>query len=163
MQLPRWKIRSRIAFIRTQQNFFGVIFLRELQWSSMLSLIFPVIVYPSLCSKIFLVFKCEQIGSKWYLSQDRSVGCNSSQHAPYQMVAGILIFVYVIGIPLLLLIVLLRNRTLIKTHPERPTLQASIFLPICDISLSGGVLINSGESGITLRVWDLCITCCVSC
>merc|ERR1711865_409376 len=81
LELPRWKARIQIAFIRTQQVFFGIVFL----------------LYPSICSTIFLVFKCEQYGSKSYLSKDLNIESGSPVHNTYSYLAGILMFVYVLG------------------------------------------------------------------
>jgi hypothetical protein len=107
-ELPRWRARIKIAIIRCQQLFFNIVF----------------ILYPSICSKIFLVFKCVTYGTKSYLSKDPSVECDTDEHNSYKAWASVFALAYVVGIPAILLASLYSAHKTIKSNPAHPTTYA---------------------------------------
>ncbi|CAM9260540.1 unnamed protein product, partial [Laminaria digitata] len=78
-------------------------------------------VYSSVSSAIFQTFSCEMLDIGNSLKADHSVSCFSRQHTAYRIYAGIMAFVYPIGIPSLFTWWLVRNRKYLKT-PERQTI-----------------------------------------
>ena len=83
-----------------------------------LFIILTYVLFPSLCATIFSSFVCEDFddGSS-YLRADYSVDCDSSDYTSIYSLAIIMIFVYPIGIPLMYLIMLYKNRE--KLDPQK--------------------------------------------
>jgi hypothetical protein len=80
---------------------------------------FTFLLYPGVTTQTFLMFNCVRIGGAEYLSVDLSVRCyDSPEHQFHTGLAVAAIFVYVIGIPLVTLAVLYRNRDSIKNRPD---------------------------------------------
>lgn len=89
--------------------------------TSMLLLI-SFLVYSSVSSKVFQAFACERLDDgREYLRVDYRIECDSSKHRSFQVFAGIMIFVYPVGIPLLYALLLYKNRRVLKNKVERQT------------------------------------------
>ena len=67
-------------------------------------------VYTGVATKMFLLFKCEEVQGVWYLMADYRIVCFDEVHKRYQTLAFLGILVYVLGIPLGILGVLLYNK-----------------------------------------------------
>jgi hypothetical protein len=69
------------------------------------------VMYPTLCSKIFVVFKCDLVGDERYFSMDYSKRCFADDLAwnLYAVIAGIMVLVYVCGIPLAVAVLLYKG------------------------------------------------------
>jgi hypothetical protein len=75
--------------------------------------------YPGITTKIFLMWKCVDIGDKSYLYSQMSIECYESPvHQQYLVYSTICMVVYVIGIPLVMFAVLYRARKDIQNHPD---------------------------------------------
>ena len=71
------------------------------------------LVFPTLCTNAFRVFDCKTIAGKQYLSVDLEYPCYESDHLVAVLTLGASqLFVFVIGLPLLVLLFLRRNRRL---------------------------------------------------
>ena len=57
------------------------------------------------------LFKCQSVQSVWYLVADYRIQCFDAQWYFHAVFAGIAISVFIIGIPLVIYIVLWRNRS----------------------------------------------------
>jgi len=153
LQLPRWRARIQIAVIRCQQVFFNIVF----------------ILYPSICSKIFLVWKCDSIGTKRYLSKDLEVECDTEKHNAYQWWAVVFFCIYVVGIPAVLMFNLWFARKTIINNPADPIVYAKykglyaqyeprywwfeLVQMLRKMLLTGGLLlINQGSTQILVGV-----------
>ena len=68
------------------------------------------LLYPSIGSKIFRLFKCVSVGDRRFLEADMNIECGVEHHVTYVGVAVFFIFLYVIGIPLFTLFMLRSNR-----------------------------------------------------
>ena len=60
------------------------------------------LLYPGIGTRIFRLFKCRHIGEMEYLMADYSIVCWKNDHNYAVAVAVLCIFLYVIGIPLIL-------------------------------------------------------------
>ena len=72
-----------------------------------------LIMYPGLCVKTFLVLKCSNHGNlleKEYLMVDYTVQCWTPYHMTFVVGAFAAMFVYVAGVPLMVLMFLYKNR-----------------------------------------------------
>ena len=76
------------------------------------------LMYPGLGVKIFQVFKCRQIDDVWYFTFDYEQRCFEGTHQSLLGAAWVFIFLYVLGLPLLLFLSLYHNRTMIKTRSD---------------------------------------------
>ena len=82
------------------------------------------LMYPSMCSKIFRIFKCDTFegeggATKRFLRADLDIDCSSPEYDQYAAYGAICIVVYVIGIPLVTFLQLWRSRKLIVNgHDE---------------------------------------------
>ena len=88
--------------------------------SWLIPLCFPgllLLLYPSLCNRILLVFHCELIDGNWYLVEDVAEQCFTAQWAPYGALAVIALFCFPLGFPVWILCVLQRNAH--KLHQTR--------------------------------------------
>ena len=83
-------------------------------------LLVSFLVYSSVSSTIFQAFACEELDDgKDYLRVDYRIECDSSKHEAFQIFAGIMIFVYPIGIPAFYAFLLYKNREVLKDGEER--------------------------------------------
>jgi hypothetical protein len=90
-------------------------------------------IYPTICSKVFMTFKCIEVGGAQYLVNDMSKRCFEGAWLWAAVVASAAMAVYVVGIPLLLLVLLFfgrRRGTLsfpaIDIDPDAPIKAAEI-------------------------------------
>ena len=75
------------------------------------------LLYPTLCQSAFKIFKCEAIGRDSFLEADYEEPCFVGRHLVYSMALGISqIIVFVLGMPLILLLFLSRNRSKLDSH-----------------------------------------------
>ena len=98
------------------------------------SLAFMVfLLYPGMSVKIFQMFKCREFDQKeWYLVADLSIRCYQGMHAVFLLVAVVCVFVFVIGIPLLVFLLLHCNRSALydpshKDHTSMVRQYGSMF------------------------------------
>ena len=88
---------------------------------SLLSHLFPhnfftvlliLFLYPGLATKIFSVFRCKSIVGieGQLLAADVSVVCHDTKHVTYLIMAGAFLGLYIIGIPVVMFLMLWRNR-----------------------------------------------------
>merc|ERR1719231_39718 len=117
--LAPWRLKIKIAYVRHMQIIFAIIFC----------------IYPALCAKVFLVFKCERYGDRAFLWSDNSVLCyeinpdgshnfSNPEYLTFRYLSGIFMVVYVLGIPLTLFCLLYVNRKKIMKDPDNPALKA---------------------------------------
>jgi hypothetical protein len=71
-----------------------------------LAILVILFLYPTICSKVFMTFKCVKVGGKSFLVADMSKACFEGDWMFAAAVAAVAIAVYVVGIPLLLLVLL---------------------------------------------------------
>jgi hypothetical protein len=67
-------------------------------------------LYTSVSTSIFRLFDCQEVQGTWYLSADFTVKCFEAEWNAYVAIAIVGIAVYTIGIPLVLFVLLRRNR-----------------------------------------------------
>ena len=67
-------------------------------------------LYTSVSTSIFRLFDCQEVQGTWYLSADFTVRCFEAEWNAYAAIAVVGIAVYTIGIPLVLFVLLRRNR-----------------------------------------------------
>ena len=72
------------------------------------SIIAILFIYPTICSKVFTTFKCIEVDGRSYLAADMVHQCFSGDWIFWAMTSALGMAVYVVGIPLLLLILLFR-------------------------------------------------------
>jgi hypothetical protein len=86
------------------------------------------LLYPGLTNKIFEGLSCRMLANDWsVLHVDYRVHCESDQYFAVQFACTVLIFLWPIGVPVLVFVMLHRNYNLIKARdPE--TLQMFAFL-----------------------------------
>ena len=98
-------------------------------------LLISFLVYSSVSATIFQVFACEPLSDqKTYLRADYSIECDSSKHQAFQVFAGVMIFVYPLGIPLFYAYLLYKNRhVLASENDEEPRETSSKVQPISDL------------------------------
>ena len=71
-----------------------------------LAVLVILFLYPTICSKVFMTFKCVRVGGKSFLVADMSKACFEGDWIFAATIAAAAIAVYVVGIPLLLLVLL---------------------------------------------------------
>ena len=75
------------------------------------------LLYPTLCKNTFGLFDCKIIGAQAYLKIDLEEKCYQGRHQTMMLLLGVgQLIVYVVGLPLIVLIFLLRNRESLRTH-----------------------------------------------
>ena len=86
---------------------------RESERSRFFELIFLVVytLYTSVSTSIFRLFDCQEVQGSWYLSADFTVKCFEAEWSAYMVIAIAGIVLYTIGIPLVLFLLLRRNRS----------------------------------------------------
>jgi hypothetical protein len=82
-------------------------------------LILTYLVLIGASSKILHFYKCHEFelpggGSERYLWLDYSVDCDSSEYQDYMVFAGVMAFVYPIGIPLMYFVMVYRHRRILS-------------------------------------------------
>jgi hypothetical protein len=67
------------------------------------SIILILFIYPTICSKVFMTFKCVDVGdSGWYMFADMSVQCYHTEWWYWAVFASFGMVVYIVGIPVIL-------------------------------------------------------------
>ncbi|CAM9151036.1 unnamed protein product, partial [Ectocarpus sp. 6 AP-2014] len=82
-----------------------------------LVLLLTFLIYSSVSATLFKAFACEELedGTN-YLRADYTIDCDSSKHKAFQVYAGFMAVVYVVGIPTLYAFLLFRDRHVLKDH-----------------------------------------------
>jgi len=75
-----------------------------------LNIVLLMVIYPTICSKVFTTFKCVEINdgasSTWYMAADMSIRCFTDVWNVWATVAALSMALYVVGIPLGLVVLL---------------------------------------------------------
>ena len=75
------------------------------------------LLYPTLCKNTFGLFDCKWIGGMPYLKVDLEEPCGVGRHFDMMLALGISqLLVYVVGLPLVVLLFLRRNRENLNDH-----------------------------------------------
>jgi hypothetical protein len=82
------------------------------------------IMYPSLCAHVFVALNCNSFRGREFLATDLTHECWTGQHLTYANLSSCLVVFYVLGIPLVIFIVLYRNRKRIQQNPDDKELKA---------------------------------------
>ena len=73
-----------------------------------------LLIFPGLSTRLFSVFKCQSFpgieGSISLLVADYSVNCNEAEYHMFAAVATVFVFVYIAGIPLVMFLLLWKNK-----------------------------------------------------
>ena len=97
-------------------------FTKESASTRLVSLLFMVMytLYTSVSTKLFRLFKCREIQSQWYLTADYNVVCSGNDYTAHVALAIGGICFCTLGIPIVILTVLTRNRKYLhsSTCPE---------------------------------------------
>ncbi|CAN0250034.1 unnamed protein product [Scytosiphon promiscuus] len=90
-------------------------------------LLVTFLIYSSVSSTVFQTFACEKLddGAE-YLRADYSIQCTDAKHKNFEIYAGIMIFVYPVGIPLLYAILLFQRRDVLANGDADKTKAQSI-------------------------------------
>lgn len=118
------------------------------------------LVYSSVSSTIFKMFFCETLDDgERYLRADYRISCNSSKHQAMQIYAGLMIFVYPVGIPLIYAALLFWGcdalkiaavRNMDQSHVQAAAQLSSPYRPGCfyyEVIECGRRVLLTGESG----------------
>jgi hypothetical protein len=94
--------RSKSKSKRTQIN----------EATSKIVILVVLLLFPGLSTKVFQMWKCQEIDGieQSLLVQDFSISCHEGEHVTYTFLAVTFLFVYVLGIPLIMFALLWRNR-----------------------------------------------------
>ena len=72
-----------------------------------LTLVVLLFIYPTICSKVFITFKCVDVGGgQLYMVADMSVECFRGEWLFWAALSAVAMVVYVIGIPLVCVLLL---------------------------------------------------------
>ena len=79
---------------------------------SKVTILMTLLIYPGLSTKVFQMWKCQSINGidGRMLVQDFSIFCNQGEHVMYTIIAFIFLICYIIGIPLVIFVLLWRNK-----------------------------------------------------
>lgn len=72
------------------------------------------LLYPSITGETVSVYRCVQIGDGEYLESDLSISCSDGPHRLARAIGGLVIGVFVVGLPVLLALFLWRNSALVR-------------------------------------------------
>ena len=80
--------------------------------TSKIVILVVLLLFPGLSTKVFQMWKCQEIDGieQSLLVQDFSISCYEGAHVTYSFLAVTFLFVYVLGIPLIMFALLWRNR-----------------------------------------------------
>ncbi|CAM9304988.1 unnamed protein product [Ectocarpus sp. 6 AP-2014] len=82
-------------------------------------LLISFLVYSSVSTTVFQAFACEGLDDGVaYLRVDYRIECDSSKHRAFQVLAGFMILVYPVGIPLFYAYLLYKHRRVLKGEDE---------------------------------------------
>ena len=85
-------------------------------------LLISFLVYSSVSGTVFQTFACDPLDDdREYLRADYRIECTSSKHQAFQVLAGIMIFVYPLGIPAFYAVVLYKSRGVLESKTQRET------------------------------------------
>lgn len=77
------------------------------------------LIYPTVCRRSFSLFNCRSLGEHLsVLIDDYNIACYGEQHSRYQLGAGVVILVFIVGVPIFLFLLL--SRTLGSQHKLTP-------------------------------------------
>jgi len=81
--------------------------------TSKIVILIVLLLFPGLSTKVFQMWKCQKIDGieQSLLVQDFSITCHEGEHVGYTFLAVTFLFMYVLGIPLTMFMLLWRNRT----------------------------------------------------
>ena len=100
------------------------------EMASKATILIILLVYPGLTTKIFTIFKCKKIEGipGWWLVQDYNQQCYEGEHVTYMIVGSIFFCLYVLGIPLVMFLLLQRNKKALYdvSHPEHHLVQKAL-------------------------------------
>ena len=81
------------------------------------AMLLAFLVYGSVSSTVIGMFACEGLGDGgWYLQRDYSIRCDSGKHRALTFYAGLMIFVYPVGIPSYFAWLLYSNRAVLSNR-----------------------------------------------
>jgi len=93
------------------------------------------LLYPTLCQSAFKMFKCEAIGKHSFLEADFEEECFAGRHLVYALSLGVgQIVVFVVGMPVVLLLFLKRNKENLDSHVTQVRyglFYSAVSLPEC--------------------------------
>eukprot|EP00752_Nemacystus_decipiens_P005318 g4824.t1 len=90
-------------------------------------LLVTFLIYSSVSSTVFQTFACEKLDDGGdYLRADYNIQCTDAKHKSFELYAGIMIFVYPVGIPLLYAILLFQRRDVLAKAGADKTKARSI-------------------------------------
>ena len=102
-------ITYQVAVRRNSSSEFAVEKVRHKHQTALLLLTF--LVYSSVSSMVFQTFACETLDDDIeYLRADYRIHCTDAKHKAFEVYAGIMVFVYPLGIPLLYAALLFQRR-----------------------------------------------------
>ena len=84
--------------------------------------------YPSVSIKLFRLFRCIDVGGVYYLFDDMRLQCYTAEWTGYAIYAVTMIVVYVIGLPVVIFMLLYRNRMTMYGPNSSRTLRKYGFL-----------------------------------
>lgn len=97
-------------------------------------LLISFLVYSSVSETVFQTFACEDLDDgKQYLRADYRIECDSPEHQVFQVFAGIMIFVYPMGIPLFYAYLLYKYRRVLESEDEGTRETNPQVQPISDL------------------------------
>ena len=83
-------------------------------------LVLTFMVYSSASSLVFQMFDCEHLeDGNYYLRADYRIQCDSSKHRALQVFAGVMMVLYPVGIPVLYVFLLFRDREVLASNERR--------------------------------------------
>jgi hypothetical protein len=68
------------------------------------------VAYPSVSVKIFRLFQCREVDGLYWLAVDMRLQCYTSEWTGYAIYGGVMLIVYVIGLPFGTFVLLYRKR-----------------------------------------------------
>ena len=82
------------------------------EMTSKIVILIVLLLFPGLSTKVFQIWKCQEIYgiAGELLVQDFNVVCYQGEHVTYTFLAVTFLFVYILGIPLTMFMLLWRNR-----------------------------------------------------
>ncbi|CAM9398277.1 unnamed protein product, partial [Ascophyllum nodosum] len=95
------------------------------------ALLVTFLVYSSVSSVVFQMFACDALDEKLYLRADYRLECDSPKHRALQVYAGLMIFLYPVGIPSLYACVLFSNRHVLRDTQSR--MEPSVVRSMSDL------------------------------
>ena len=95
------------------------------------ALLVTFLVYSSVSSVVFQMFACDALDDKLYLRADYRLECDSPKHRTLQVYAGLMIFLYPVGIPSLYAFVLFSNRHVLRDTQSR--MESSVVRSMSDL------------------------------